>query len=159
MSGGPRRGPRHGCPTLEFREKRKAVASARPWVPGACRGAYCPALIASRQVTGRNYTLGSHVQCHLKLFLIHEEKEKYIYNHPHPPPHPTPRQPATERAALGCTIGEGETAGPKRAKMYPSNPSGANLEPLTPSPLRSLALFLTLFSASSQNPLWALLPN
>ena len=90
------------------------------------------------------------MQCHLKLFLIREEKEKYIYKTP---------TPATEREARGCTIRNGRTAGPKRAKTYPSNPSGANLEPLTPSSLHYLPVFLAPLWALRQNPPRALLPN
>lgn len=84
-------------------------------MPGSgCQGLMGASRLASAacwQVAGCNYTLQSHVQCHLKLFLIHEEKEKYIYIYK---TIPTPT--ATERAALGCTIREGRTAGPKHAK-------------------------------------------
>lgn len=37
---------------------------------------------------------------------------------------------------------EGGTAGPKRAKTHPSNPSGANLEPLNAFPTSHLAFLV-----------------
>lgn len=77
------------------------------------------------------------------VFNTLREREIYIY----PPP-----TPETERAALGCTMQERGTAGLKRAKTHPSNPSGANFEAPMLSPLCLLALFLSSPTALRQNP-------